>query len=219
MIQVKVCGMRDPQNIEALLALPIDYIGFIFYPKSKRYVGDTDLSTWIQGNEEAFGLIKKVGVFVNENIHELFNYTHDYQLDYVQLHGTESPEYCREIASLWRASTVRSAQLIKAFSVDENFDFETTEAFEEHCSFFIFDTKGADFGGTGQQFNWDLLTDYKGSTPFLLSGGIHAQSVEAIQAIDHPMLMGVDINSRFETEPALKDIELIKGFVQEAKMF
>ncbi|MEO0341720.1 MAG: phosphoribosylanthranilate isomerase, partial [Bacteroidota bacterium] len=156
---------------------------------------------------------------VNENIHELFNYTHDYQLDYVQLHGTESPEYCREIRSLWGSSTVRSAQLVKAFSVDEDFDFDETEAYEEHCSFFIFDTKGPGYGGTGQQFDWELLQAYQGSTPFLLSGGIHADSAEAIKAIDHPMLMGVDINSKFETEPAMKDIDLIQNFIQQIKAF
>lgn len=218
MMQVKVCGMREPQNISALLELPIDFIGLIFYSKSKRYVGkDTTLPEWIIEHEERFGLIKKVGVFVNAGIDEILNATHDYHLDYIQLHGAESPEYCQELHLLWSASSVREAKLIKAFSVDEKFDFTKVAAYEPHCSFFIFDTKGADYGGNGLQFDWSLLSAYEGNTPFLLSGGIDPDSVEDLQKVEHPLLFGVDINSKFETEPAKKDITSVAAFVKAVK--
>lgn len=218
MMQVKVCGMREPKNIRALLALPIDFVGLIFYAKSKRFVGkNPDLATWITEKDEDFGLIKKVGVFVNAGIDEILNATHDYHLDYIQLHGTESPEYCRELRLLWSASSVRDAKLIKAFSIDEQFDFDQIHPYEEHCSFFIFDTKGADYGGNGTQFDWSLLTAYEGNTPFMLSGGIGPESVEAVQNFNHPLLFGVDINSRFETEPAQKDITSVAAFVKAVK--
>lgn len=218
MMQVKVCGMREPQNIAALLELPIDFIGLIFYSKSKRYVGkDTALPEWIIEQEEDFGLIKKVGVFVNAGIDEILNATHDYHLDYIQLHGAESPEYCQELRLLWSASSVRDAKLIKAFSIDDKFDFNQIAAYEQHCSFFVFDTKGADFGGNGVQFDWDLLAAYEGNTPFLLSGGISPESLADLQKLDHPLLFGVDINSKFETEPAKKDIASVAAFVKAVK--
>jgi phosphoribosylanthranilate isomerase len=220
MMQVKVCGMRSPQNISDLLDLPIDFIGLIFYEKSKRFVGkDNALSEWIIEHEEDFGLAKKVGVFVNAGIDQILNNTHDFHLDYVQLHGEESPEYCQELRLLWSASSVRKAKLVKAFSIDEKFDFARVEPYEAHCSFFVFDTKGADYGGNGTQFDWDLLDAYQGSTPFLLSGGIDLESSEAIRKLEHPMLFGVDINSKFESEPGIKDISTVAEFVTAVKKF
>ncbi|HKK77783.1 MAG TPA: phosphoribosylanthranilate isomerase [Saprospiraceae bacterium] len=218
MMQVKVCGMRQSDNIEAMLALPIDMIGFIFYPESKRFVGEQDeLAQWVRENEETFNLVKKVGVFVNAGTSDVLNAIHDYELDFVQLHGSEAPGYCRELELLWTASSIRTAKLVKAFSIDEKFDFAVTTPFEDHCSFFVFDTKGVGFGGTGKQFDWSLLEKYEGSTPFLLSGGIGGDSAEAILELDHPMLFGVDINSKFEIEPGLKDVEMTGRFVQKLK--
>ena len=215
-MNVKVCGMRQPANIEALSKLAIDYIGFIFYQKSPRYIGD-DLLPWLQNNPDVLEGIKRVGVMVNFEIDSVLNYTHDYQLDYVQLHGNESPEYCREIISFWDASSVRRADLVKAFSIDENFDFERTAAYEPHCTFFVFDTKGAGFGGTGKKFDWSLLNHYQGNIPFLLSGGIDPDSAEAIKALEHPKLMGIDLNSKFESEPGVKNIADLKLFLYELK--
>lgn len=218
MMQVKVCGMRQPDNISAMLALPIDMIGFIFYPESKRYAGEEPtLSDWVTEHEDTFNLVKKVGVFVNAGTSEVLNAIHDYELDFVQLHGSESPGYCQELELLWSASSIRKAKLVKAFSIDEKFDFAVTTAYEEHCSFFVFDTKGAGFGGTGRQFDWSLLEKYDGNTPFLLSGGIGEDSVEAILKLDHPMLLGVDINSKFETAPGLKDLAMVARFVNKIK--
>lgn len=218
MMQVKVCGMRNPGNIAEMLALPIDMIGFIFYPESKRFVGtEKKLPKWIAENQETFNLIKKVGVFVNAGTAGILNAIYDYELDYVQLHGDESPGYCQELELLWSASSIRAAKLVKAFSVDEQFDFAVTTSYEDHCSFFVFDTKGAGFGGTGKQFDWSLLEKYEGSTPFLLSGGIAEDSVEAIRNLDHPLLFGVDINSKFEIEPGLKAVNKVRDFVQKIK--
>lgn len=216
-MKVKVCGMRSPENINALLELPIDFIGFIFHPKSARFVGKKKLDKWIAANSEAFGEVKKVGVFVNAEVEEILNAVHDYQLDYVQLHGNESAEYCRELSILWQVSSVRKARMIKAFSIDEEFDFSVTEAYAPYCSYFLFDTKGALPGGNGERFDWSLLDAYQGVTPFLLSGGIGPESARSVRSLDFPQLSGVDINSRFETAPAEKDIESIRAFIQEVK--
>lgn len=220
MMQVKVCGMREPDNIQELLALPIDMMGFIFYPESSRYVGSQkELPNWIAAHADDFNLIKKTGVFVNAGTPDVLNAIHDYELDLVQLHGTESLGYCQELELLWSASSIRKASLVKAFSIDETFDFASTSAYEAYCTFFVFDTKGAGFGGTGQQFDWALLEKYTGSTPFLLSGGIAPESVSAILNLEHPLLMGVDINSKFEIAPGLKDVERVGRFVQQIKQY
>lgn len=218
MMQVKVCGMRHPDNINAMLELPIDMMGFIFYPKSKRYIGDDEkLATWLRENDERFNLVKKVGVFVNAGTADVLNAIHDFQLDYIQLHGNESPGYCQELELLWSASSIRSAKLIKAFSIDSEFDFTETTSYESSCSFFVFDTKGAGYGGTGQKFDWSLLENYEGNTPFLLSGGVDEDSVEAILDLEYPLLFGVDINSKFELEPGMKDTEKVSRFVKKIK--
>lgn len=212
---VKVCGMREPANIKAVAKLPVQYMGFIFYTHSKRFVGKTKLADWLSKNGKVLEGIRRVGVFVNSELDAILNAVHDYQLDYVQLHGDESPEYCAELTGLWSFSSVRSARLIRAFSVDDRFDFGDTAAFEPYAEQFIFDTKGAGYGGTGRQFDWSLLQQYHGTKPFLLSGGIQPDSAEAIRSMDHPQMMGVDINSGFETEPGVKDPQAITTFIQE----
>lgn len=216
-MRIKVCGMREPENVQALLDLPIDYMGFIFYKKSSRDASKGPLSGWIQENKEKFNEISRVGVFVNSEIDFVLNKVHDFQLDFVQLHGEESAEYCREIQSFWDASSVRRAELIKVFSVDEDFNFEFTEPYESFCSYFLFDTKGPKKGGNGVTFDWDLLQQYEGDTPFFLSGGISEESIEAIEGLQLTQLYGIDINSKFEIQPGLKDIEKIKPFVQAVK--
>lgn len=216
-MQVKVCGMREPANIEAVLQLPIDYMGFIFYPKSSRFVGQTNLSEWVHNNLDKFGNVKRVGVFVNAEFEAILNAVHDFQLDYVQLHGNESAEYCQEIKTYWDITSMRSAQLIKAFSVDENFDFQQTRAYERFCSLFIFDTKasGDKYGGTGKQFNWELMEQYEGMISYLLSGGIGEGDAEAIRQLNFKQMVGVDINSQFESSPAFKDVPKIQSFLNE----
>jgi phosphoribosylanthranilate isomerase len=208
--------MREPENIAALSQLPIDFIGFIFYPPSPRYAAaNKKLEKWLA--KESPTLLKsiaRVGVFVNAELEDLINRIHDYELDYIQLHGSESAEYCRELFSLWDFSSIRRAAIIKAFRVDAGFDFAQVKAYEPYCKYFLFDTKGAAFGGNGVQFDWTLLEQYKGETPFLLSGGITEESAEALKQLRHPQLAGVDINSKFELSPGLKDIASIQRFIQ-----
>lgn len=218
-MKVKVCGLREPDNIQRLAELPIDLMGFIFYPKSPRYVGEgTELAQWLEKNEEELEGISRVGVFVNSEVDIILNAVHDYRLDYVQLHGNESPEYCRELQTYWTISSMRSAQLIKAFQVDENFDFTTTQPYERLCRYLLFDTKSPEYGGSGKQFDWKVLHQYMGITPYFLSGGIDPDSVQEIRKLNFKQLEGVDINSRFESEPGVKDIKKIAAFMEQLKV-
>ena len=197
-MKIKVCGMRDSENISGLLNLKPDFIGFIFYDKSKRFVADFP-------QIDIPSSTKKVGVFVNEKIDEIIEKTLKYKLDFVQLHGDETPEYCEKL-------TKHKIKIIKAFSIGENFDFSATKSFEKHVSLFLFDTKGKYYGGNGLKFDWDLLKNYKGKIPFLLSGGITKNDAKEIKEFNHPEFLGVDINSGFELEPALKNTNEIKEF-------
>ena len=190
--------MRDKENISGLLALKPDYIGFIFYDKSKRFVADFP-------QIEIPSTIKKVGVFVNETIEEIIEKANKHTLDFAQLHGNETPEYCSALSA-------KNIKIIKAFSVDENFDFSAIKSFEKCVSIFLFDTKGNNYGGNGVKFNWDLLQNYKGKIPFLLSGGINKNDADEIKKMKHLAFLGIDINSGFELEPGLKNIKEIKEF-------
>jgi phosphoribosylanthranilate isomerase len=206
-LKIKVCGMRDPENILGVIAALPDYLGFIFYPKSKRFVG-SDFS------EETLTLvpetIQKAGVFVDETPEKVLEICKHLNLDVAQLHGNETPEYCRKIQN-------SGITVFKAFSVDESFDFEQLNNYFGVCDYFLFDTKGHLPGGTGQKFNWQLLEKYTGSVPFFLSGGIGPDDLEAVLQFSHPQLFGIDINSGFEISPALKDVVKVKKFIQEIR--
>ncbi len=214
-MKTKVCGLTRPDNIAEVLALGVDYVGFIFYDKSKRYAHSPELESYVTEQSAAFKATKKVGVFVNAEIDYLLNTVHDYCLDYVQLHGAESPGYCQELKLLWSVNTVHRAGIIKAFSITPDFDFSQTVAYAVSCDFFVFDTggKGA-HGGTGQKWDWGKLDEYTGNTPFLLSGGIGPLDAEDVRAISHPQFMGVDLNSRFEDEPGVKDVGKLGIFLR-----
>jgi len=204
-MKIKVCGMRESENLQSLIALKPDFIGFIFYKKSKRFVADFPKVIFSKG-------IKKVGVFVNESVEEVLRLVNKHQLDCVQLHGNESAEYCRKLRHSELVSEPIQLDIIKAFSVDENFDFSITKQYEKYCNYFLFDTKGNNYGGNGVKFNWELLENYTGNTPFLLSGGISKEDVFLIKNFKHNAFAGIDINSGFEIEPALKNINEIKEF-------
>ncbi|PHN08508.1 phosphoribosylanthranilate isomerase [Flavilitoribacter nigricans] len=216
-MKIKVCGMREPENILAIAQLPIDFIGFILYPNSPRFVGKKGLPQWLEKNDEELEGIARVGVFVNAEVDQILNAVHDFRLDYVQLHGDESPEYCRELQTYWTISSMRSAQIIKAFRVDESFNFTKTQAYERLCAYFLFDTKAKEYGGTGQRFDWSILEKYMGMTPYLLSGGIDLSMVDEIRKLNFKQLEGVDINSRFELEPGKKDVDKVEQFVKALK--
>lgn len=197
---IKVCGMRDTENIREIDLLGIDMIGFIFYPKSPRYV--YELPAYLPLNA------KRVGVFVNEDKQTVQMFTDRFNLNYIQLHGDESPEYCY---SLYTAGL----KIIKAFSISHAEDLRKVHDYEAYCELFIFDTKCEQFGGSGNQFDWSILNAYNGHVPFLLSGGIHSDSIKALREFQHPYLSGYDLNSRFEIKPGKKDAQKIKQFLNE----
>jgi phosphoribosylanthranilate isomerase len=199
--------MRDEENIRALEKTAIDWMGFIFHPGSPRYVSDDNKRT-----EAILSCSKiKVGVFVNEEQTVIERRVSEYRLDYIQLHGDESPETCHALKDA-------GYQVIKAFRISSEADFRSTAAYESFADYFLFDTKDIGYGGTGRRFDWSLLEAYQGKIPFLLSGGIGAEHAEALSAIHHPLLAGIDLNSRFEYAPALKDVEKIERFVCQFKI-
>ena len=195
--------MREPENISDLLKLQPDFIGFIFYPKSKRYM-DENLP------EIDFGNTLKTGVFVDEHSDKVLETAQKYRLDVLQLHGNESPEYCQNLKK-------KSYQIIKVFSVGTDFNFNRCVDYEGIVDLFLFDTKGKLPGGNGQVFNWDILSAYDLKTPFLLSGGIGLQHLSVIKNFAHPQLIGIDVNSGFEIRPAYKNIDELKTFFHEIR--
>ena len=215
-MKVKVCGLREPDNIAAVAALGVDYLGLILHPDSKRYAASESLAGWIEGHRDSLGATELVGVFVNAEVDTVLNAVHDYRLDWVQLHGDESAGYCQELKLMWSVNTLRKAKICKAFSVDRNFDFRQTAPYVSSCPLFVFDTGGKSTpGGTGVQWDWHRLTEYDGPVPFLLSGGIGPGDAGKVRRIDHPQLRGVDLNSRFENAPGMKDTAALQQFIGE----
>lgn len=191
--------MRSLNNVNALQQLPVDYIGFIFYKKSKR-----NIQKKVATNKNK----QRVGVFVNETIEIIKEKILEFQLDAIQLHGEETPDFCKAVQALY-------VEVIKVFSVDSDFNFEDTKPYEPFCDYFLFDTKGKERGGNGITFDWEILEKYNGLRPFFLSGGIGPESVEVIQQLKHEKLFALDLNSKFEDEPALKNIEKLKRFIND----
>lgn len=206
MLKLKVCGMRLAANIAAVAELKPEYLGFIFYDKSPRLISDVsaELIKYIPAE------IKTVGVFVNEDLKKVKDKVNLLKLKAVQLHGSESPEYCEALKS-----SFSSLEVIKAFGIDEDFDFSTLEAYLKVTDYFLFDTKTRAHGGSGKTFNWSALDQYTYTKPYFLSGGIDLEHTTAIKSINDDRLYALDINSRFETEPGLKDAEKIKEFIKE----
>ena len=190
--------MRDAENIHEVEALGIDLIGFIFWPKSSRYVSERP--AYLPTN------CKRVGVFVDENIEVVKKIAQDYALDYIQLHGNETPDYC---------ALLKGHKLIKAFNIATAEDFEQTKPYEGLVNYFLFDTKGKSVGGNGTKFDWSVLDDYHGTTPFILCGGIGPDDAARIRSFHHPQLAGIDLNSKFEDAPALKNIQKLKTFLEQ----
>ena len=194
--------MREPDNIAALSALQPDYMGFIFWAPSSRYVSET---TPVLDKS-----IKKTGVFVDASVDYIQSSISTHQLQAVQLHGEETPSYCQLVQGF-------GVEVIKAFSVKDVFDFSMLEAYENSCDFFLFDTKGALPGGNGYTFDWSLLKEYPSQKPFFLSGGIGLENTQEIKELlntDLP-LYAIDVNSKFEVAPGLKKIEELTQFKNE----
>ncbi|WP_026728114.1 phosphoribosylanthranilate isomerase [Flavobacterium denitrificans] len=201
-MKLKICGMKYPENILEVGALLPDYMGFIFWKKSARYCNDTV--------PELIKTIKKVGVFVNQSQDEILEKVAKFNLQAVQLHGEESVEFCSEL----KEKLSKEIEIIKVFSADENFDFEIIKPFENVCDYFLFDTKGKLPGGNGTIFDWNILKKYNSKKPFFLSGGIGMEELNAIEEISKTKLpiYAVDVNSKFEIEPGLKNKNLLSNF-------
>lgn len=203
-MKIKVCGMK--YNIQEVAALQPDYLGFIFYEKSKRHFCEQEIPKLPKG-------IKKVGVFVNATIAFAKAKIEKHRLDIVQLHGNESLEYIHELrACLVERS--RDLKVWKVFSIKDSFDFDRLKPYESSVDAFLFDTKGAKKGGNGYTFDWNVLKNHTSKTPFVLSGGIgldQTDKLKNILATDLPIL-ALDVNSRFESKPGLKNIEAIREF-------
>lgn len=200
MIKLKVCGMKYLDNILEISKLKPDYMGFIFYNKSSRDVTEVlDKQLLRQLSPE----IQKIGVFVNAGREEVLTAAENYKLDAIQLHGNESEEDCRFLKS-------QGLKVIKAFSIGEDFNFKTLNAYKPVADFFLFDTKGENYGGNGQTFDWNLLKKYDNEKPFFLSGGIDEENVKEIIGLTDLNIYAIDVNSRFETKPAYKNVRQLK---------
>ncbi len=203
-MKIKVCGMRDPANVAQVAALGIDMMGFIFYGKSPRCV--TSPVPLPQGGVEA------VGVFVDEQPATVARIARECGLDVVQLHGGEPASDIDEVKRL-----VPRVRVIKAISVKEPGDVMRCKPYEGKADCLLFDTKCPGKGGSGVKFDWTVLNQYQGVTPFLLSGGIGPGDVDRVRAFHHPCCVGIDLNSRFEVVPGLKDVALLKRFINEIR--
>ncbi len=200
--KIKICGLKHPDNIRDVIALRPDYIGFICFPGSKRFVNELD-ETWVARLQGA----KKTGVFVDAAIHEVKTAIQRYGFQAVQLHGSETPAYCTELTGC-------GVEIIKAFGIDERFDWTTVWRYETAVDYYLFDTQSAQHGGTGKRFEWKLLEGYTGDKPFFLSGGISSENVMEALQIDDSRLFALDLNSQFETAPGIKDIALLRNTLQ-----
>jgi phosphoribosylanthranilate isomerase len=204
---IKICGLTSASNISEVLVQRPDLIGLIFYPPSKRFVVGK------LNPEEVIGLegdVKKVGVFVNAPIGEIQKRIEEYGLDMVQLHGDEAPGLCHEVRE-------SGCEVIKAFGIGEDFDFEQCLEYQSCCKYFLFDTGSSSRGGSGRKFNWELLRNYHLNHPYFLSGGISPGDAPDIRMLNFPGLAGVDLNSRFETAPGIKSIDKLASFIHHIR--
>ena len=205
-LKIKVCGMRDPGNILDLVECMPDFMGFIFYPGSKRFVRDPD--------PELFRSIppgiRKVGVYVNESTDTIKRMVAELCLDLVQLHGDEPPDACDDLSGC-------GIPVMKAFRISASIDHGLLKDYDGSCDYFLLDKGGSGFGGTGKKFDWNLLANSRLSKPYFLSGGIDPGDVPSILSFDRPAMTGVDINSRFETEPGVKDVGKVCEFIKSIR--
>ena len=198
--------MRDADNIREVEALGIDYMGFIFWPKSSRYV--SEMPAYLPTK------CKRVGVFVDASIGDVMTIAEQYQLDLIQLHGQESSSYITQLRP--HLSLLNSKiSIIKALNIATTADLANAKQYEGIVDYLLFDTKGKSVGGNGEKFDWSVLSAYTGTTPFLLSGGIGPDDAERVKAFNHPKCIGIDLNSKFELSPALKDVNKLQEFIKE----
>ncbi|MFC2114875.1 phosphoribosylanthranilate isomerase [Bacteroidota bacterium] len=200
--------MRDPVNIQDISLLSPDFMGFIFYPPSSRFAGDLSQARIA----DLPASIKKVGVFVNIPTEAVLSRCRQMGIRMVQLHGDESPDYCKAMQD-------NDMEVIKAFGVGKNDDLKHISSYQNACDYYLLDTASKEFGGTGKQFDWEHLDEYVEEKPFFLSGGIGPEDAERIAELKHPNLFGVDLNSRFETKPGIKNRDELAGFMQKVRAY
>ena len=232
--------MRDANNIREVSTLGVDMIGFIFYPKSPRYVqmissragiipdyseeriqqaSKFGVGESMDGNEALKNVKQpaRVGVFVDDMPQNIVTRVYNYNLDYIQLHGNEPRETCENLRATIDPDIKKGIKIIKAISVSTAEDIKKYREYVGAVDLFLFDTKCKTVGGSGEQFDWSVLEQYDGDVPFLLSGGIGPDDAERVKAFHHPKCVGIDLNSKFEIEPALKDVEKLKEFLLKVK--
>lgn len=227
---IKVCGMREPKNVRDVENLGVDMIGFVFCADSERYVSMVSSNAGIipdyaygrQNGDEApaCGAAQeskphRVGVFADDMPQNIVTRIYNYNLDYVQLHGSETAVMIDNLRRTVDPDICPGLKIIKALSIRSEQDVKRWREYEGHADMLLFDTKGCKAGGNGEHFDWTLLDVYHGNIPFLLSGGISVDDADSIRAIRHPMFAGVDLNSRFEVRPGLKDVALLREFIRK----
>ncbi len=205
-MKIKICGLKYADNLLNISALDPDFIGFIFYEKSPRYVEEFDSKIIQQISTQ----VKKVGVFVNASIEYVLNKVNKYQLDFVQLHGNETAVYCNALQE-------QNISIIKAFSVSENFDFENLSNYQNSCTYFLFDTATKNYGGSGKSFNWQVLKNYQLNIPFFLSGGIGLDNINQALNFKHPQLFAFDLNSKLEEYAGFKNLQSTKNIINKIR--
>lgn len=211
--------MRDADNIRDISALGVDMIGLIFYPPSPRYV--QQFSSWagiIPDYAPDMGKTPlRVGVFVDDMPQNIVTRVYNYKLDYIQLHGNEPCETLENLRATIDPDIKPKIKIIKAISVSSAEDIKKYKEYVGAADLFLFDTKCKTVGGSGEQFDWQVLQAYDGDVPFILSGGIGPDDAERVRNFHHPKCIGIDLNSKFEIEPALKDVEKLKQFLVKVK--
>lgn len=207
-LRIKICGMLEPENILDIANLIPDIMGFIFYPYSPRYAGETLHPDTTASLPDTIG---KAGIFVNADFEAITRIVRKYSLDIVQLHGNERPELC---------SRLRESDLtvIKTFNIKEDMNFKSLSEFIPVTNYFLFDTFTAKYGGSGNKFDWKIVEEYELLHPFFLSGGIGPDDVTKILETKNPAFYGIDLNSRFENKPGLKNVEILKKFISDIRL-
>lgn len=207
LLKIKICGLFNKVNIIDIQNSHFDYMGFIFYKLSKRYVGNNFIIPNI------ISTIKKVGVFVNEKEKLVEKNKIKYNLDYIQLHGNETIDYCYNIKN-------KGFKIIKSFGIDNMFNFDKiVKPYNDICDIYLFDNKTNKYGGSGKKFSWKKVYQYNFQIPFFISGGISYNDIDHILSISHPAFLGIDINSNFETKDGIKDVYLVNQFIKNLKKY
>lgn len=207
-LKIKICGLKHAENILEIAKYPINYFGFIFYQPSKRYILHQHSLEELRILVEELSLQKivPIAVFVDEKIEEMCRICQSVGISHIQLHGNETPQTCASLRD-------KGYIIIKAFGIDTSFNFEITSQYKNDCDYFLFDTKTPQYGGSGIPFDWEILKGYHVEKPFFLSGGIGLDELPSVLKISHPQLYALDLNSKLEIEPGLKNIELVKNAV------